>query len=1050
VGPVHTFSAEAFDSTGTPRYAGEVTGITRADDRVTVVSLSLQEVNPPPPSSNEAPVLTSLVAGPGSVAPGGTLPLVATAQDANPGDSLTYAWTASAGTFSSTSSGSTTWTAPADTDRATLTLTVTDSQGASLTVSLTVPVNASAGSRTAGFTLNHWPQVKALSSWPSPLAGGETATAEALAVDEEGDPLSYQWDAGCAGTWTNRTSATAQFTPTVRPEGSTCLPCPLTVIVADGRGGQSPRTLPLCIQPPPPAPVIVETFQSAPSTRGGAPITLRARAEDPKGSALSFSWESTTGTLGTPVTGTHGSELVWAPPSTCARADLLPAAITLTVTNAEGLSTPVTFTVKGVPPCTPFWKSLSVRRNRSLAVDADGLVWEWGEASPTDVTSTERRTPVARKDLHEVVAAALGDFHTLAVKSDGTVWAWGHGGLGRLGDGMTLDRTSPVQVLELTEVGAVAAGQHHSLALKKDGTVWAWGSNAAGVLGEGTSVLQRLMPVQVAGLSGVVAIAAGTGFSLALKSDGTVWAWGDNKFNQLGLGNTVLERRTPVRVDSLSGAVVALATGNNHTLALKSDGTVWAWGQGSAGQLGDGTPLYSKLPVQVAHLSAVVAVAAGNSHSLAVKSDGTVWAWGDNHRGQLGEGTNTQHTTPVRVADVGGAVAVAAGSWTSLAVKLDGTLQAWGDNLYGQLGNGKPIGRAAPAQVAGLSGVRTLTVEARNALAVKSDGTVWAWGDNSFGQLGDGTTTTRASPVQVAGLGGVVATGLGEMFSLALKSDGTVWTWGFRLQNTGPTPSGTTPVQVTDFGGVMAISAGRRHALALKKDGTVWAWGNNEHGVLGDGTTTFRATPVQVQGLTEVTAIASGGDHGLALKRDGTVWAWGNNNAGQLGDGTTTLRTTLVQVEGLSSVVAISTGLDCSLALKSDGTVWAWGDNAFGQLGDGTTTRRTTPVPVTALTGVVAIPQGGSMLAVTSDGTFWRWGGTRPGGSPTDYRTTPERVTSLPGTRALALLADHTLVLNLDGTVWTWGRSEHGQLGDGIRAFELTPTPAVLSAYTDG
>ncbi|QRN97794.1 hypothetical protein JRI60_01530 [Archangium violaceum] len=158
-GAVHTFSAEAFDSAGTRLQVGEATGITLADEQVTVVSLSLREMSPPEPPVNVAPVLTSLVAGPGSVAPGGTLSLAATAWDANPGDTLTYAWTASAGSFSSTSSGSTTWTAPPDTGRATLTLTVTDSQGALAGLSLVLPVSESTGSSAAGFSLNTWRSV---------------------------------------------------------------------------------------------------------------------------------------------------------------------------------------------------------------------------------------------------------------------------------------------------------------------------------------------------------------------------------------------------------------------------------------------------------------------------------------------------------------------------------------------------------------------------------------------------------------------------------------------------------------------------------------------------------------------------------------------------------------------------------------------------------------------------------------------------------------------------------------------------------------------------
>jgi hypothetical protein len=262
----------------------------------------------------------------------------------------------------------------------------------------------------------------------------------------------------------------------------------------------------------------------------------------------------------------------------------------------------------------------------------------------------------------------------------------------------------------------------------------------------------------------MVAVAGGGSHSLAVKSDGTVWAWGANWSGQLGNG-TNTSSNVPVQVTGLSG-VVAVAGGGNHSLALKSDGTVWAWG---SGLLGDGTTTNSNVPVQVTGLSGVVAVAGGVDHSLALKSDGTVWAWG---YGLLGDGTTTNSNVPVQVTGLSGVVAVAAGWDHSLTVKSDGTVWAWGRNSLGQLGNGSNTDSNVPVQVTGLSDVVAVAAGDYHSMALKSDGTLWAWGWNIYGQLGNGSRTDSNVPVQVTGLSDLVAVAAGVYHSLALKSGG--------------------------------------------------------------------------------------------------------------------------------------------------------------------------------------------------------------------------------------------------------------------------------------
>jgi alpha-tubulin suppressor-like RCC1 family protein len=299
------------------------------------------------------------------------------------------------------------------------------------------------------------------------------------------------------------------------------------------------------------------------------------------------------------------------------------------------------------------------------SVSAWGYNW-FGQLG--DGTTFNRDTPVQVQNLSGVAAVAGSSVHSLALKSDGTVWAWGYNGVGQLGDGTTFNRDTPVQVQNLSGVTAVAGGGGHSLALKSDGTVWAWGYNRNGQLGDGTT-FNRDTPVRVQNLSGVTAVAGGASHSLALESNGTVWAWGDNAFGELGDG-THTDQVTPVWVQNLwfGFSVTAVAGSSVHSLALKSDGTVWAWGSNNYGELGDGTTFNRDTPVQVQNLSGVTAVAGGASHSLALKSDGTVWAWGDNQQGQLGDGTTFNRHTPVPVQNLRRVTGVAAGDGHSLAV----------------------------------------------------------------------------------------------------------------------------------------------------------------------------------------------------------------------------------------------------------------------------------------------------------------------------------------------------------------------------------------------
>lgn len=374
--------------------------------------------------------------------------------------------------------------------------------------------------------------------------------------------------------------------------------------------------------------------------------------------------------------------------------------------------------------------AVTTGRYYTVALKYDGTVWAWGAndyGQLGDGTTSYRTTPIQITGLTGVAEIDGGGSYTIVLKHDGTVWSWGVNDYGQLGDGTLSTRYTPFQVAGLSGVTEIAAGYKHSVALKDDGTVWTWGSNNEGQLGDGT-MTDRNIPGQVPGLSGVAGVAAGWYTTIALKEDGTIWAWGSNHFGQLGDGNITARSTAPVQVSGLSG-VTEIAAGAGHTVALKEDGTVWAWGRNKDGEICDSTSSNSHPdPGQVLGLSGMVAVSTKEFFTLARKDDGTVWACGDNSFGQLGDGTETNRNTPVQASGLSGVVGIAAGAYHSAALKDNGTVWNWGHNRYGQLGDGTLTNRTIPDQVSNLSGVAKIATGRTHNMVLKHDGTVWGWG----------------------------------------------------------------------------------------------------------------------------------------------------------------------------------------------------------------------------------------------------------------------------------------------------------------------------------
>jgi alpha-tubulin suppressor-like RCC1 family protein len=290
----------------------------------------------------------------------------------------------------------------------------------------------------------------------------------------------------------------------------------------------------------------------------------------------------------------------------------------------------------------------------SATIDASGDLWTWGDndqgvlghGSTTEATSPTRVTAVSN-----VADVAVGQAFMIARIADGTLWSWGRNPQGQLGIGSTTSSSTPARLTTLTTVSRVAAGTTHAIALRADGTVWAWGGNLYGQLGDGTTTGKTSpTPISFEGNPRITAVAAGDGFSVALDDLGSVWTWGANWSGQLGNGALPSTgSRVPIKVPSLT-SVEAIAVGAGHVLALRTDRTVWAWGDNSDGQIGIGTTDWARTePTQVPNLHDVHAIAAGGGASMAIRSDGRLWAWGSNTAGTLGDGTARSRSAPVHL-----------------------------------------------------------------------------------------------------------------------------------------------------------------------------------------------------------------------------------------------------------------------------------------------------------------------------------------------------------------------------------------------------------------
>jgi alpha-tubulin suppressor-like RCC1 family protein len=374
---------------------------------------------------------------------------------------------------------------------------------------------------------------------------------------------------------------------------------------------------------------------------------------------------------------------------------------------------------------------------------------EWytcGTAQSLD--STDLAPDCSRRFVDSSSSLGMGNSTSCVVASSGDVYCWGSNIEGRSGDGTTTNRTQPTRVVGVSNATKVVTGGSHSCALTTQPKVYCWGSNSVGQLGNG-STSQSWTATLVSDLSAPGDVFLGGGHSCAIEtSDSSVKCWGLNSFGEIGDGTTV-NRTRPTRVSGISDAI-KVSGGGEHTCYLSTSGTVKCWGLNSSGQLGDGTSTNRTTPVNVSGLSNVVDIsAAGGAHTCALKSDGSVWCWGDNSQGALGDGTLTGRQLPVRVLGIESAVQISIDADHSCALLANRNLLCWGNNSNGKIGDGTTTSRAVPTAVIGGTNVMAVEAGGSQTCALFGDSTLRCWGSNSSGQLGTGNTAQSSTPASV-------------------------------------------------------------------------------------------------------------------------------------------------------------------------------------------------------------------------------------------------------------------------------------------------------------
>ncbi len=578
------------------------------------------------------------------------------------------------------------------------------------------------------------------------------------------------------------------------------------------------------------------------------------------------------------------------------------------------------------------------------------------------------------------------------------------------------DVSKEMTLFNATKTIKISSSNTHTLALKSDGTVWAWGNNTYGQLGNGTYE-DDLIPRQMMGVDSIRDVSAGDGFSIMRQGGGRVWSCGRSNYGQLGI-NTTSNRNIPMQIPGLNN-IEYISAGRNHVLAVNNvDGHIYSWGYNGADYstlgIGTSTTSYKAYPVEISFPPHVYIdkLSAGDGVSFALERvTHKVWSWGSGYG--LGQGEQVLKSNVPRMIkfsdnNSGECKDIFASNYTNFVVTSSGAVYGCGDTDY--------------------------EVTLGWYLYDNYD----AWGNIKPYYHTFVPVSKRLCPEGTD----VKSLDCSLEYATCLGTDG-------KLTLVGDPGFAPYPETFQSITGVTSVSAAKDDFLYSKNDGTMWGIGFNFYGQVGVGSRDVVYEWAKVgKAISRTVKVSEGKNHHMLLKADGTVWTWGNNSNGQLGLGDKNDRQTPCEVP-VSYIVDIAAGTNYSMAVDEFGAVWAWGSNGYGQLGDGTWVDNTEPVrvalPYTAR--IKSISAGDRhVMALTQDNEAWIWGandknqlGTNESDAAKSNRNIPIRIANLTSIKQVSAGIDHSVLLKTDGTLYTWGDNTYGQLGNGSTATVRKP-----------
>ncbi len=714
--------------------------------------------------------------------------------------------------------------------------------------------------------------------------------------------------------------------------------------------------------------------------------------------------------------------------------------------------------------------------SHNIALDIDGNVWTWGSNSYYQLgrSSTNANIPGKVTMPEEIVKVAAGNNYSLAIGKSGKAYAWGYNANGELGVGTYKTVTRPAEIVGIENVIDISGGNNHSILATTTGEVYTTGDNTYGQLGSTGSKINLF--TKVSGVENVIDVEAGEVHNIVRTLEENVYTWGSNIYGQLGL-NDRQNRYVPTLIDGKTN-IAEIAAGKANTMLLDRSGKVYITGLNSCGEIGDGTTDTKQEYVQVEKIPAGIGITTGETYSLAIRADGTVWAWGDYNHGAEDANSKTKSKVPVMIGtfsalETSSEIVLKTSETTNIGISAKekfnvfydydkepedytyeslnpeiADINAEGTIIGVQIGKTRVIatdketGEKFSVIVTVIENTKVAVpqIDGGNGFAVtlKADGTIWTWGYNPEGALGDGTYETALIPRRANVVSTYSDIAVGKDFAIARRADGTVWAWGSNAHGQlgiGSHKNAPKLVQTYNIQNVKMIAAGAEHTVAVDQYGILYGWGSNTRGQLGLGSKDDVITPTIIATPEDsIISLAAGGDQTAYVTIQGEVYGLGNILNGKL--------------DGIENVIQVEVGDNYLLLLDANGDIYEYSNSSISKI-QGTSN----VVDIVAKKHI--------RMYQDKDGITYNWGENtygELGTNDTETKTVPTKV-SENGENTFNIGAgyENSYIIKTDGFAYGAGRNNHGQLGNsmqedskvhtlvGDRDFELNPDNMILT-----